>query len=106
MKAELKKELAEAVEIVFPTKGGLYLWLKFVKNVDSKKLYQQAVAKGLVFSPGYLFSLNSDFGNHLRLSFAAVDSQEIKRGVQILKEIYLNHAHLNQKTEQEYSPLI
>lgn len=106
MKSELAKELAEAVEIVFPTKGGLYLWLKLARNVDSKKLYQQAVAKGLVFSPGYLFSLNSNFSNHLRLSFAAVDSQEIKKGIQILKEIYLNNYHLSQKTEQEYSPLI
>lgn len=104
MKKEIKKELPKTVEIVFSTKGGLYLWLKLAKDIDSKELYQKAVEKGLVFSPGYLFSLNSSFANYLRLSFAAVDSEEIKKGVQILKKIHQNY--LGHKSEQEYSPLI
>lgn len=104
MTAEIKKELPAEIEIVYPSKGGLYLWLKLPTDVDSKELYQRAAEVGLVFSPGYLFSLNHKFSNYLRLSFAAVDENEIKKGIKIFKKIYLDY--LGQEISQEYSPLL
>lgn len=104
MKREIKSELPAEIESVFELKGGLYLWLKLPQKIDSKKLYEKAVKAGLVFSPGYLFSLDKSFSNYLRLSFAAVNEAEIKKGIKLFKKVYLDY--LDKNSDQEYSPLI
>lgn len=102
--AEIKNELPAEIKIVYESNGGLYLWLKLPINVDTKELYQAAVKAGLVFSPGYLFSLNNIFSNYIRLSFAAVNEDEIKKGIKLFKKIYYDY--LGEEIDQEYSPLL
>lgn len=104
MHLEIEEELPAEIEIVFKSVGGLYLWLRLPEKVDSGELYKQAVELGLVFSPGYLFTLSSTYGNYLRFSFAAVDEEEIREGIKIFKKVYLNYTGNN--SESEYSPLL
>lgn len=104
MKKEIAAQLPAEIKTVFKLEGGLYLWLQLPSAVDSKKLYQKAVEAGLVFSPGYLFSLGSSFANYLRLSFAAVNEEEIKKGISLLKKVYSEYQGEN--SLQEYSPLL
>jgi DNA-binding transcriptional MocR family regulator len=108
MKSEIKKELPAEVKIVFESGGGLYLWLKLPEKVESKELYQQAVDSGLVFSPGYLFTLNNTYSNYLRFSFAAVNEEQIKEGIKIFKNVYSNYIgnHNGNIPGSEYSPLL
>jgi DNA-binding transcriptional MocR family regulator len=104
MHLEIEKELPAEIEIVFESVGGLYLWLRLPERVDSRELYKQAVELGLVFSPGYLFTLSSTYGNYLRFSFAAVDEEEIREGIKIFKKVYLDY--IGNNSESEYSPLL
>ncbi|MCW8887295.1 MAG: PLP-dependent aminotransferase family protein [Motiliproteus sp.] len=50
--------------------GGLSLWLELPNEVDTLKLYQQALHKGIVLTPGRLFSAQEHYRNALRMSFA------------------------------------
>ncbi|MEC9489662.1 MAG: PLP-dependent aminotransferase family protein [Halanaerobiales bacterium] len=104
MQSEIKKELSAEIKIVFASEGGLYFWLKLPKKIDSKSLYEKAVESGLVFSPGYLFSLSSKYTNYLRFSFAAVDEEEIREGIKIFKNVYRDF--IGYSSESEYSPLL
>jgi DNA-binding transcriptional MocR family regulator len=104
MHLEIEKELPAEIEIIFESVGGLYLWLKLPEGIDSRELYKQAVESGLVFSPGYLFTLSSNYSNYLRFSFAAVDEEEIREGIKIFKKVYLDY--IGNNSESEYSPLL
>jgi DNA-binding transcriptional MocR family regulator len=104
MHLEIEKELPAEIEIIFESVGGLYLWLKLPEGIDSRELYKQAVESGLVFSPGYLFTLSSNYSNYLRFSFAAVDEEEIREGIKIFKKVYLDY--IGNNSNSEYSPLL
>ncbi len=104
MHLEIEKELPAEIEIIFESVGGLYLWLKLPEGIDSRELYKQAVESGLVFSPGYLFTLSSNYNNYLRFSFAAVDEEEIREGIKIFKKVYLDY--IGNNSNSEYSPLL
>jgi len=50
--------------------GGLALWITLENNIDTLALYHQAIRKGIVITPGRLFSSENQFQHQLRLSFA------------------------------------
>jgi len=104
MRSEIEKELPSSVKIVFNSNGGLYFWLKLSESADSKDLYQLAAESGLLFSPGYLFTLDNSYSNYIRFSFAAVSEEEIREGIRIFKNVYSNY--LGDNNESEYSPLL
>lgn len=49
--------------------GGLALWLELEKDVDTMACYPQALASGIVMTPGPLFSVSGQYHNCLRLGF-------------------------------------
>lgn len=51
-------------------KGGLCLWLELPESVNTVDLYQQALKKGIVLTPGRLFSAQDKYLNCLRMSFS------------------------------------
>jgi len=104
MQEQINLHLPEEVKITFEIKGGLYFWLNIPQNLDARELYEIAAQKGLLFSPGYLFSINKRYSNYFRLSFAAVDEKQIKRGIKLLKDIYNNFRGMTEN--DDYSPLI
>ncbi len=69
-------------------KGGIFLWVKLPDNVDTMKLYQQALASGIAINPGTEWSINSAHSkSRLRLCFASPSVQEIRDGVAALAEV-------------------
>jgi len=104
MSEEIDKKLPEEIESFIKPEGGLYFWLKLPQGKDSSKLYEQAAEKGVVFSPGYLFTASSAKSEYFRLSFAAVDEKEIKKGMDILSEVVRDY--LGSSDEDDFSPLL
>ncbi|TDO94667.1 DNA-binding transcriptional MocR family regulator [Halanaerobium saccharolyticum] len=104
MREQIIGHLPEEIKITFGIKGGLYFWLNLPQDQDTQALYEIAVQKGLVFSPGHLFSASKRYSNYLRLSFAAVDEKQIKRGIRILKDSYYNYR--GEELNDDYSPLL
>ncbi len=50
--------------------GGLAVWVQLPGEVDAVALYHQGLEKGVVLTPGPLFSASGQYRNCLRISFA------------------------------------
>jgi DNA-binding transcriptional MocR family regulator len=50
--------------------GGLALWVELPNDADTVKLYNLARLKGIVLTPGRLFTAQERYRNFLRISFA------------------------------------
>lgn len=51
-------------------KGGFVLWVELPEGTDTMILYEKALAAGISFTPGRLFSPQAKYGNCLRLAAA------------------------------------
>lgn len=67
--------MAETVARTFPEGtrvsrpvGGYVLWIELPGAVDTFELYERALSRGIIFSPGEIFSATGGFRNALRLS--------------------------------------
>jgi DNA-binding transcriptional MocR family regulator len=67
--------------------GGFVLWLELPKPVDTRKLFEDALAENICFAPGDVFSATSRYSNCLRLSAGYPWSQRLERGVWKLGEM-------------------
>jgi DNA-binding transcriptional MocR family regulator len=84
--------MSDAVAKSFPPEcslsepqGGFVLWIQMPPQVDAVALHQRAIADGVAFMPGPLFSASGKFGNYLRLNCgnawsAETDAAIIKLG--------------------------
>jgi DNA-binding transcriptional MocR family regulator len=63
--------------------GGFVLWVEMPESVDSLRLYQKALQKGISVAPGTIFTLGDKFRNCIRLS-AACWSERIERAIETL----------------------
>jgi DNA-binding transcriptional MocR family regulator len=94
IRREFQHNLAQAtrtIERTFPagTKvtrpaGGFVLWLELPRPCDSRVLFAEALAKGICFAPGDVFSASGRYRNCLRISCASPWSARLERGVATL----------------------
>jgi 2-aminoadipate transaminase len=83
----LAENFGTAAEFVVP-KGGIFLWVKLPDTVDTKKLYQTALAAGVAINPGPEWSTNTECSSsRLRLCFANPSHAAIREGVAALAEV-------------------
>ncbi|HHW02741.1 MAG TPA: PLP-dependent aminotransferase family protein [Thermoanaerobacterales bacterium] len=68
--------------------GGFFIWVSLKKNVDTGELFSKAVEKGVVYVPGSSFCVDGSNKNSMRLSFATVSNENIKKGIQLLSDIF------------------
>ena len=77
----------DILELTFLPKGGLYFWLKLPNEVNSNILYNLLKEKKVSILPSSVFFLlEEQNNNYIRLSFTSVTLEEIKDGLQILKD--------------------
>ncbi|VFR18000.1 Aromatic-amino-acid aminotransferase [plant metagenome] len=67
--------------------GGMFIWVTLPAHIDSTRLLEQAVARGVAFVPGAPFYAGDPQHNTLRLSFVTVSEARIREGVRILGEL-------------------
>jgi DNA-binding transcriptional MocR family regulator len=65
-------------------KGGLFIWLRFAKNMDTLKLEKLAKDAGVRYDPGRMFSTDQKEISCLRLSYAHMHEDEIRQGIKVL----------------------
>jgi DNA-binding transcriptional MocR family regulator len=61
--------------------GGYVLWVELPAKVDSMRLYQLALEKGITIGPGYMFSISDSYRNFIRLNYSSPWSNEIEQAV-------------------------
>jgi len=82
MLAALQAHMPAAVRWSTPS-GGMFVWLS-VPGVDTLRLLDRAIERGVVFVPGAPFYAADPRRDTLRLSFVTVEPAAIDRGVAIL----------------------
>jgi 2-aminoadipate transaminase len=69
-------------------KGGIFLWVKLPDQVDTRKLYQSALAAGVAINPGPEWSTNQAYSRtRMRLCFASPSREEIRQGIAVLADV-------------------
>ncbi|SAK41792.1 class I/II aminotransferase [Caballeronia temeraria] len=76
----LERHMPAGVEWNRP-EGGMFVWVKLPKHIDSMKLLEQAIAQNVAFVPGGPFFANEAEHNTMRLSFVTVPPATIDEGV-------------------------
>jgi DNA-binding transcriptional MocR family regulator len=64
--------------------GGMNIWIDLPEGLDSSALRGLAQQAGIDYLPGRYFSVVRPLDRGLRLSFAGLEPNEIRRGIQIL----------------------
>ena len=83
----LREHFGSAVDFSFP-QGGIFLWVKLPEGVDTMKLYESALARGVAINPGQQWSVNKEHArSRLRLCFASASHEEIHEGIAALAEV-------------------
>jgi len=67
-------------------KGGMFIYGKF-ENIDSSELIKECMKNGVVFVPGAEFYNNINSNNEIRFNFTHCTSNEIYKGLNIIKKI-------------------
>ena len=82
----LRNEWSETTRFSIPD-GGLSLWVQLDKSIDTALLYQKALKRDIILTPGALFTTDARFKNYLRLSFSHPTENERLEAIRILGEI-------------------
>ncbi|OFD78514.1 MULTISPECIES: PLP-dependent aminotransferase family protein [Bacillus cereus group] len=65
--------------------GGFFIWLKVVPSIPMKKLFSEALSKGVLLNPGRIYEEESD--QCIRLSYGYASSEQITYGIKLLSEL-------------------
>lgn len=67
--------------------GGLSIWLKLPDEIDSLKFYRDCSENKVAVIPGDIFFVDDCHDNYIRISFGAVDDDEIIKGMNIIENL-------------------
>jgi len=63
--------------------GGVNFWLRFDKEIDISLLINYLENKGIVVAPGSLFYLNKIKSNHIRISIASIELDDLEENLKL-----------------------
>lgn len=66
--------------------GGLHIYIK-IEGVDSRELLNECYKKGVIFTPGDIFSVDDSCKNTLRLGLSRLTLSEIEKGIKIIGKV-------------------
>ncbi|QWG33783.1 hypothetical protein E0M25_03225 [Bacillus mycoides] len=65
--------------------GGFFIWLRVIPNIPMKKLFSEALSKGILLNPGRIYEEKSD--QYIRLSYGYASPEQFTQGIYILSEL-------------------
>ncbi len=68
--------------------GGMNVWVTLPEPLDASELLPAAEREGVAYAPGRLFEVSRRAPGSLRLSFAGLDPERIRAGVEILGKVF------------------
>jgi DNA-binding transcriptional MocR family regulator len=88
---EIEKHWGKNCRFSYPN-GGLSCWIELPQHIDTQRSYRQLLTKGIVLTPGPLFSANGLYKNHMRLSFSHPLTEHRRAALHVLFNTLLNQA--------------
>jgi GntR family transcriptional regulator, regulator for abcA and norABC len=71
--------------------GGLNLWVRLPKDVDTNVLLTKALKQSVSFVPGFICDPTHEMNNMVRFSFSYLNEKQIVEGIGRLKDVANNH---------------
>lgn len=68
--------------------GGMNLWIRLPEQLDSGELLGAAQREGVAYLPGKYFAVQRDQSSCLRISFAGLEPETIRRGLEVLGTLF------------------
>jgi len=92
--SEQQAHLLEAVRRYFPRgtrvtqpEGGYFAWVELPEDVDSVRVYREAMKANISVSPGPIFSAQRGYKNCLRLNYGHPWSPALEQGIRTLARL-------------------
>ncbi|MGE0563639.1 MAG: PLP-dependent aminotransferase family protein [Pseudolabrys sp.] len=83
----LGEQFGTAAEFDYPP-GGIFLWVKLPDQVDTMRLYAEALAEGVAINPGPNWSADKTWSkSRMRLCFASPSHEDIRAGIAVLADV-------------------
>ncbi len=85
----LREGLVEAGFDVPAVTGGMFLWARLPKHIDTARLFETAVAQGVLYAPGAAFDASGQGGEialYARFCFASNDVKSLKQATDRLAQ--------------------
>jgi DNA-binding transcriptional MocR family regulator len=67
--------------------GGYVLWVELPAQIDSMRLYQAALARGITVGPGTMFSARDAFRHFIRLNYSYPWTAQAEAALKTLGEL-------------------
>ncbi len=72
--------------------GGMNLWIRLPEQLDSGELLSHAQREGVAYLPGKYFAVQRDQSSCLRISFAGLETDQIRHGLEVLGRLFRSEA--------------
>ena len=72
--------------------GGMNLWIRLPEQLDSGELLGSAQREGVAYLPGKYFAVQRDQSSCLRISFAGLEPDKIRHGLEVLGKLFRSEA--------------
>lgn len=86
----IAKHFPASVKYTKP-EGGMFLWLELPEELDADAILNDAIEAGVAYVPGESFFANDGPKNTIRMNFTTVSDEQIKKGIEILGEVFKKH---------------
>ena len=86
MLAALEKYFPKDAKWTLPT-GGMFLWVTLPKNINTRIMFQKAVAKKIAYVVGDAFYADGRHYNSMRLNFSYSEDDVIREGIKRLADV-------------------
>jgi 2-aminoadipate transaminase len=83
LSAALEEHMPDGCAWSRPT-GGMFTWVRLPEELDTRALRPAATAAGVAYVPGRPFYVDDQGANELRLSFSALDEEQLAEGARRL----------------------
>ncbi len=80
--------------------GGSVLWIRCRSHVDTSMLFSSAIAQGVSFAPGQIFSPSGKYKNFMRISYGVQWCDKIEKAVATLGKLVMEYPEkINSKND-------
>ncbi len=80
--------------------GGLFVWATLPSYLDATAMLPRAIARNVAYVPGEGFYAGGSGKNNMRLNFSFVESEKIRRGIELLSEVIRERMALRSDLER------
>ena len=87
------------LDLVYPIQGGVHCWVRLPDKINSNIFFVRCRSKGVSILPGTVFFFEQMGHEYFRLSFASVNKEEIKNGIDTMNKVIEEMLYYNQSKE-------